>query len=149
MRVSTERRKLSSHSCRESNPRSFDQKSDGEPLNYLRSPAVTDLTVTVTCFGGCWVITRDSTPTWTAAPLTWSVGSFCLRMHTGDLSVSVVGTVVYTAKIQTQKGSNERFFKFIFLTRTQYANFEENPLCQATKRRLTDKRLKAMKNEWE
>ena len=35
-------------------------------------------------------------------------------MHTGDLSVSVVGTVVYTAKIQTQKGSNERFFKFIF-----------------------------------
>ena len=120
MRVSTERRKLSSHSCRESNPRSFDQKSDGEPLSYLRSPAVTDLTVTVTCFGGCWVITRDSTPTWTAAPLTWSVGSCCLRMHTGDLSVSVVGTVVNTAKMtNTKRFKRTLFFLFFsFLTGT-------------------------------
>ena len=56
-----------------------------------------------------------------------------MGMHTGDLSVSVVGTVVYTAKIQTQKGSTERFFFFFFFdtdTRTQYANFREIPFVK-------------------
>ena len=35
---------------------------------------------------------------------------------------------------QRQKASNERLF---ILTRTQYANFRGNPLCQATKRHLS------------
>ena len=34
-------------------------------------------------------------------------------------------------------------------TDTQYAHFRGNPICQATKRHLTDKRLKTMKNERE
>ena len=70
-----------------------------------------------------------------------------MGMHTGDLSVCVVGTVVYTAKIQTQKGSTERFFFFFFFDTDTVCEFPGNPLCQATKRHLTDKRLKAMKNE--
>ena len=33
------------------------------------------------------------------------------------------------------------------MTDTQFANFRGNPLCQATKRHLTVKWLKTMKNE--
>ena len=37
---------------------------------------------------------------------------------------------------QTQKDSNERLF---ILTRTQYAHFRGNPLCQTTKRHLNNR----------
>ena len=43
----------------------------------------------------------------------------------------VLKLMIYSM-IQTQKGSNERLFN----TDTQYANFQGNPLYQATKRHL-------------
>ena len=53
-----------------------------------------------------------------------------------------------TASVLKQDPNTKRFKRTLinFDTDTQYANFRGNPLCQAAKRHLTDKRLKTMKN---
>ena len=52
--------------------------------------------------------------------------------HTMDINL-------YKGKIQTERFKRTLIY---FDTDTQYANFWRNALCQATKRHLTDKRLK-------
>ena len=54
-----------------------------------------------------------------------------------------------TASVLKQDPDTKRFKRMLiyFNTDTQYANFRGNPLYQATKRHLTNKRLKTMRNE--
>ena len=48
---------------------------------------------------------------------------------------------------QTQTHTKFKTTLIYYDTDTQSANFRGNPLCQATKRHLTVKRLKTMKND--